>query len=57
MTGTTLYTVSRTLSRWEQHGLIETGREWVVIRSHEGIVAIAEDMPPLGPPEPPACLR
>ena len=57
MTGTTLYTVSRTLSRWEQHGLIETGREWVIIRSHEGIVAIAEDMPPLGPPEPPACLR
>lgn len=45
MTGTTLYTVSRILSKWEQAGLIQTSRERVVIcQSHE-IVVIAEDLP------------
>ena len=46
MTGTTLYTVSRTLSSWEQRGLIETGRERIVIREPHGLVSIAEDLPP-----------
>lgn len=46
MAGTTLYTVSRILSRWEQEGLIETGRERVVIRYPHGLVVIAEDLPP-----------
>jgi len=45
MTGTTLYTVSRTLSSWEQQGLIETGRERVVIREPHNLVSIAEDLP------------
>jgi CRP/FNR family transcriptional regulator, nitrogen oxide reductase regulator len=45
MTGTTLYTVSRILSKWEQGGLIQTSRERVIIcQSHE-IVVIAEDLP------------
>ncbi len=45
MTGTTLYTVSRILSKWEQAGLIQTSREQVIIcQSHE-IVVIAEDLP------------
>jgi CRP/FNR family transcriptional regulator, nitrogen oxide reductase regulator len=45
MTGTTLFTVSRILSKWEQDGLIQTSRERVVIcQSHE-IVVIAEDLP------------
>lgn len=46
MTGTTLYTVSRTLSSWEQQGLIETGRERVIICNPHGLVSIAEDLPP-----------
>ena len=45
MTGTTLYTVSRLLSRWEQAGLVETGREQVIIRNPHGLVVIAEDLP------------
>ncbi len=45
MTGTTLYTVSRTLSLWQQQGLVEAGRERVVIRSPHGLVSIAEDLP------------
>lgn len=45
MTGTTLYTVSRILSRWEQDGLISTGRECVMICNPHGLVTIAEDLP------------
>jgi CRP-like cAMP-binding protein len=45
MSGTTLYTVSRTLSRWEQIGIVESGRERVLIRSPHGLVAIAQDLP------------
>ncbi len=42
MTGTTLFTVSRILSRWEKQGLVEVGRERVVIRDGHGLVEIAE---------------
>jgi CRP-like cAMP-binding protein len=45
MTGTTLYTVSRTLSQWESQGLISSRREQVLIRFPHGLVAIAEDLP------------
>jgi len=45
MTGTTLYTVSRILSGWEQRGLIETGRERIIIRTPHDLVIIAEDLP------------
>lgn len=45
MTGTTQYTVSRTLSGWEHVGLIETGREQITIRDPHGLVSIAEDLP------------
>jgi CRP-like cAMP-binding protein len=45
MTGTTLYTVSRILSNWEQQELIETGREQVTIVNPHGLVVIAEDLP------------
>jgi CRP-like cAMP-binding protein len=44
MTGTTLYTVSRILSQWEAQGLVETGRERVVIRRPHGLVVIADDL-------------
>jgi CRP-like cAMP-binding protein len=44
MTGTTLFTVSRCLAEWERQGLIEAGRERVLIRSTHGLVSIAEDL-------------
>ena len=46
LTGTTLYTVSRILSGWEKAGLIETGRQRVLIRIPHKLVVIAEDLPP-----------
>jgi CRP-like cAMP-binding protein len=46
MIGTTLYTVSRILSRWEHQGLVKTGRERVLIRNPHALVDIAEDLPP-----------
>jgi CRP-like cAMP-binding protein len=44
ITGTTLYTVSRTLSAWEKQGLVSLGREQVVICKPHGLVTIAEDL-------------
>jgi len=46
MNGTTLFTVSRTLSRWETQGLVLSGRERVVICFPHGLVRIAEDLNP-----------
>lgn len=46
MSGTTLYTVSRVLSEWERQGLVEAGRERVVIRNPHGVVSIAEELNP-----------
>ena len=43
MSGTTLYTVSRVLSEWEKHGLVESGRKRVMIRKPHGLVRIAEE--------------
>jgi len=42
MTGTTPYTVSRTLSGWERSGLIAAGRQWIVIRETDGLRAITD---------------
>jgi CRP-like cAMP-binding protein len=44
MSGTTLYTVSRILSEWERQGLVEAGRERVLIRNPHGVVSIAEEL-------------
>ena len=44
MSGTTIFTTSRILSEWERQGLIETGRERVVIRRPHGLVCIADDL-------------
>lgn len=41
LAGTTLGTVSRTLSAWSQRGLVSTGRERVVLRHPHQIVEIA----------------
>ena len=53
MTGTTLHTVSRTLSAWEAQGIVEGGhRQKVLIRRPHALVAIAEDLPPAAASEP-----
>ncbi|MBC2712607.1 MAG: Crp/Fnr family transcriptional regulator [Desulfosarcina sp.] len=40
--GTTLYTVSRTLSAWEKNGWIKSGREQIVITNPHALVQFAE---------------
>lgn len=50
MTGTTLFTVSRIISKWEQEGIVKTGREQMIICSPHGLVTIAEDLPPVNSP-------
>jgi CRP-like cAMP-binding protein len=44
MSGTTLYSVSRILSEWERQGLVDAGRERVLIRNPHGVVSIAEEL-------------
>lgn len=44
LAGTTLFTVSRLMADWEAAGIVEGGRERVVIRHPHGLVAIAEDL-------------
>jgi CRP-like cAMP-binding protein len=41
--GTTLSTASRTLSAWDRAGILDAGRERVVIKRAHELVAIAED--------------
>lgn len=42
MTGTTLHTVSRLLSAWEERGLIKSGRQKVIVVEAHRLVLIAE---------------
>ena len=42
MTGTTLHTVSRILSAWEEQGLVEGGRQRIVIRDPHRLFTLAE---------------
>ena len=46
MTGTTLYTVSRLLSGWEERGIVRSSRQRIVLTKPRALVAIAEDLPP-----------
>jgi CRP-like cAMP-binding protein len=45
MTGTTLYTVSRLMSAWEERGIVRGGRQHIVLSNPQALVAIAEDLP------------
>jgi CRP-like cAMP-binding protein len=45
MTGTTLHTVSRTLSLWEQQGMVESARQSVVLTDPHRLFALAEQVP------------
>ena len=42
MTGTTLHTVSRILSAWEAKGLVEGGRQKLLVRDAAGLATLAE---------------
>jgi len=44
ITGTTLHTVSRILSAWEQRGIVTSGRRKIVITRPRALVSIAEDL-------------
>ncbi len=44
MTGTTLHTVSRTLSEWEAAGIVASRRQKVTIVQPHALAAIAEDL-------------
>jgi CRP/FNR family transcriptional regulator, nitrogen oxide reductase regulator len=43
MTGTTLFTVSRVMSAWDQGGIIASGRQHIVVLDPHALVRIAED--------------
>jgi len=45
MTGTTLYTVSRLMSAWEERGIVQSARRRITITKPDALVAIADDMP------------
>ena len=45
MTGTTLHTVSRTLSAWESEGLVESSRQKIVVREPHKLLVLAEKTP------------
>ena len=45
MTGTTLYTVSRTLSAWEARGLVESSRQKIIVREPHKLFVLAEEKP------------
>jgi CRP-like cAMP-binding protein len=44
MTGTTLFSVSRICSDWEQRGILATGREQIRILNRRELETIAEDL-------------
>jgi CRP/FNR family transcriptional regulator, nitrogen oxide reductase regulator len=45
MTGTTLHTVSRILSAWEEQGLVNGGRQRIVLREPHKLMMLAERAP------------
>jgi CRP/FNR family transcriptional regulator, nitrogen oxide reductase regulator len=48
MTGTTLHTVSRTLSAWETKGLVESSRQKIIVREPHKLFMLAEENPKAG---------
>ena len=43
MSGTTLFTVSRTLAEWQRAGVVETGRGRVLVRDRAALAALSGD--------------
>ncbi len=48
MTGTTLHTVSRLLTAWEEKGLVKSGRQKVTVVEPHRLFALAEGIPDKG---------
>ena len=48
MTGTTLYTISRLLSTWEEDGLINSRRESMIITDVPALRKVIEETSALG---------
>lgn len=48
LSGTTLHTVSRTLTAWQERGIVELGRQKLIVRDPHALVTIADDLPPKG---------
>ena len=46
MTGTTLHTVSRILTAWAAAGLVEGGRQKLLVRDPHGLVMLADGLRP-----------
>jgi CRP-like cAMP-binding protein len=44
MTGATVHTVSRTLSAWEQEGIVDGGRQHLILRDPHALRRIAEEL-------------
>lgn len=44
MAGSTLHTASRTLSAWEDQGIVRSGRKRIVVVQPHALVALAEDL-------------
>jgi CRP-like cAMP-binding protein len=44
MTGTTLFTVSRVVSRWEEAGILDAGRQQLVIRDPHALLTLADEL-------------
>jgi CRP-like cAMP-binding protein len=44
MAGSTLHTASRTLSAWEEQGIVKSGRKRIVVVQPHALVALAEDL-------------
>lgn len=49
MCGTTLFTVSRTLKKWERQGWIIAGREEIIITRPHSLAMLADDLPQPSP--------
>lgn len=46
MTGTTVFTVSRIMSRFEADGLVDSGRQRIVVRKPHALMRVAEEIGP-----------
>jgi CRP-like cAMP-binding protein len=45
MSGATLHSVSRVLAEWDRNGLVDAGREHLVLTDPHGLVRLAEGLP------------
>jgi len=46
MTGTTLHTVSRVLTAWDSAGLVDSGRQKLLIKNPHRLLLIADGIEP-----------